>query len=249
MEDTNSFRSILSSERPPSTEKGHALLGAYRLLPRLTMLLFLAAMLSSFAGCSLFVMGGKMLFGNPKVPAPFTTQTGDDLSKTGHKVLVVCTMPESVKAESPSADYDLLIGVTRRLKRNEIKVVNPDDVASWLDSHGGYWDDPTELANEFDAEYIVHIDLEDFTFREENSPDLFRGRTHGVVHAFKVTEVDGRKTTSEVFSPEYSSVYPEQVPIASGRLSAKVFHRKFLERVCDQISQLFYHHHFSDKVH
>ena len=55
----------------------------------------------SVGGCSLLVMGGKMLFGNPKVDASFKTQTGVDLTEGEKSLLVVCRSPHLILNEAP----------------------------------------------------------------------------------------------------------------------------------------------------
>ena len=129
-----------------------------------------AALACSLPGCSLGVMFGRMLTGDPKTPSEFKSMTREDLSKGKHTVLVVCTTPESVESELATLKFDLIDGITRRMKHNGVKVINPDLVAGWLDEHGSIGSNPSELAEDFEVDYIVHIDVESFGFREPNSP-------------------------------------------------------------------------------
>jgi hypothetical protein len=114
-------------------------------LSRPVALLMACAVGFSQPGCSLFVMAGKMFFGDPAATSTFTQSTRVDLVKEGKRILVICSTPDAVKTNFPSVDFDLLDGVTRRLKVRGIKVVDPDNVATWLDDHGGRWNDIVEL--------------------------------------------------------------------------------------------------------
>ncbi|MEZ6045706.1 MAG: hypothetical protein R3C11_09040 [Planctomycetaceae bacterium] len=50
---------------------------------RILLLMLLASCIISFIpGCSLFVMGGKMLFGDPMLTCSFTSQSGVNLKKS-----------------------------------------------------------------------------------------------------------------------------------------------------------------------
>jgi len=193
-------------------------------------------------GCSLGVMFGKMVMGEPLSPAEFRKMTREDLTKGKDTVLVVCTAPDSVDEDNSTLSYDLIDGVTRRMKLNGIKVVNPDLVASWIDEHGGIGSDPSELADEFDADYIVFIEVQSFSFREPNSPKLLRGQATGFVRAFEVTEVGGRRRVNNVFGTEFTSTYPKHTPVSEQGRSSLIFQKEYMDRFCTEIAEKFYDH-------
>ena len=211
--------------------------------------LLLAAWTLALPGCSLGVMAGKMLFGDPLTPCAFTGQTGVDLAKEGKRVIVVCSIPDVVRSDFPSLEVDLLDGVARQLKRRDIAIVSPDDVASWLDDNGGRWDDPSEMAEHFKADYVVHVDLDRFTYKEENSPDLFRGRALGNVIAYEAVRSDGRTTARRVFEREFNSEYPAHHPVSVTTISARNFRKQYLDRVTGEVAHMFYNHRFSEEIH
>ncbi len=193
-------------------------------------------------------MAGKMFFGDPKMECVFKQRTDVDLTKQHKKVLVVCSTPEAIGVDYPSLSFDLVDGVIRRLKLRGIEVVNPDELATWMDDNGGQWGNPSELAGQFDADYIVHIDLNRFDYREENSPTLFRGRAVGSVFAYEVYRVDGRKEAKEVFVSEFTSVHPKNYPVSTDRISAKSFRKQYLDRISTQLAQMFYDHRVSEEI-
>ncbi|MGH7127702.1 MAG: hypothetical protein ACREJB_05335 [Planctomycetaceae bacterium] len=210
--------------------------------------LALAVGACSLTGCSLFVMAGKMVFGDPVSPCAFRQAAGVDLTEGEHTVLVVCSTPEAVKVESSSLHYDLLDGVTRRLARQEIPTVNPDDVADWLDRNGGYWSDVDEIAAEFTSDYIIVVDLDEFDFHEQNSPTLLRGRTSGNVSVYQVREAGGVRHAQQVFTRRYASVYPQNNPISRDERSERIFIKQYTDRVCSEIAWMFYDHRLSEEI-
>ncbi|QDT45509.1 hypothetical protein Pan241w_56340 [Gimesia alba] len=202
----------------------------------------------SASGCSLYVMAGKMFFGDPLITCEFTKRTKVDLTEDKKKVLVICSTPESIRSDYPSLNYDLLEQITYRLKRQDIEVMDTGEVATWLDDNGGVWNDVDELAENFEVDYIIHVDIDEFDYREPNSPNLLRGKAFGNVSAYEVMEADGMRRALEVFSSEYTSEYPSHLPVSIEQESPKVFRKKYLDRIADQIGRFFYNYHAGDGI-
>ncbi len=210
------------------------------LFERVCFVLAVAAAMASASGCSLFVMAGKMIYGDPKFPSKFHQQTGVDLAEDGKTLLVVCTTPESIKSQMPSLDFDLVDRIMRRLKLNGIDVIEPDEVAKWIDDNGGVIDEPTDLIDDFDADYIVHINLTRFTFKEDNSPSMYRGRTGGSVDVFQVRESRGEKRADQVFVADFQTEYPRLNPVSTVQISKRVFQQQFLDHISNELSRFFH---------
>ena len=94
------------------------------------------------SGCSLAVMAGKMFMGDPKTPSVFRQRTGIDLIEEDVTSLIVCTTPAFVKAENSALDRDVIEGVYRHFRRQDIACINPNEVDSWLGRIGGVWGRP-----------------------------------------------------------------------------------------------------------
>jgi hypothetical protein len=208
----------------------------------------LFAMTCNMSGCSLFVMAGKMFYGDPKVISPFHSGTGIEVAKDEQTVLIIFSAPESVKSEFPSIEFDLTEETIRRLKRREIKVIDPDDVATFIDDNGGYWHDEQDLADHFDADIIVHVDLDTFTCTEENSPWLLRGRAEGNLYAYRVRKIDGEKVASEIFVREITSTYPKQTSISTDSFSRSTFQKQYIDLMATYITQMLHDHRASELV-
>jgi hypothetical protein len=198
-------------------------------------------------GCSLGVMFGKMLTGDPMVTSQFKVMTGTDLAKGKHKVVVVCTVPAAVTEEQSSLNVDLIDGVTHRMKLAGIDVVKADQVAQWIDDNGGVVSDPNAMARAFDVDYVVWIDLQAFSLREnaEHEQDhshLLRGRVQGFIRAYKVEEVGSDRVALTAYNREFTTTYPPHQPVSEVGRSALLFQKEFIGRVCDQLAETFYNH-------
>ena len=218
-------------------------------LRRCAACLAIASAVWTLGGCSLFVMAGKMFFGDPKQAAAFRTTTDVDLSKGEKSVLIVATTPQSVKAEVSNVDLEIVERVSRLMRTKGVKVYPSKQVLNWLDERGGQWGDANEIAAKFDADYIVEIDVDRFTHREENSPDLFRGNAVGNVQAYKVVNSGGTRTASPCFAKEFTCQYPSQAPKPAHQISEATFRKEFLHRVCLEISKMFCDYRASEMVY
>ena len=143
----------------------------------------------SYTGCSLGVMMGKMFIGDPMTDSAFEAYTKKTLAEEGKRVAVICSSPEALKLEMSSLDMDLLSNVALRMRQHEINIVEPHEVARWIDDNGGAID-LLDLGTSVEADYIVHIQIEEFTYKEENSPNLFRGRSSGNVSVYELVPRD-----------------------------------------------------------
>lgn len=225
-------------------------------------------LLLELSGCSLFVMAGKMIQGDPVIGDEFKAWYGQSMAKSGKKVAVLCSTPEAIKSEFSSLDLDLATEINRKLSLHDVDVIKSHKIASWIDDHGGGNLDLKELGSEIDADLVVAVKLEHFDFREENSPDLFRGRARGSIVVYELlrndekagpmfeakpgsksdkSKKDGKsarevRSVREVFAKTFDSTYPPHQPIPLGQMQPETFRKKFLDRVGDELSRLFYKH-------
>jgi hypothetical protein len=231
-------------QTPPETGSRNA--SRWPTRSRFLFALAVTCLTCNLSGCSLFVMAGKLLYGDPKMMSPFHAGTGYDLVEDDLTVLVIFSTPESVKSEFSSVEYDLTEETIRRLKSRNIKVVDPDDVATFIDDNGGYWEDASELAHHFEADIIVHVDLDSFTCIEENSPSLLRGRADGIAYGYDVRKVGDEKVAREIFVREFTSTHPRQTPVSADSISRSAFQKRYVDLMATQIGQMLYDYRASD---
>ncbi len=223
-------------------------MGRTLLLRGLLTLTLLACLMVTQPGCSLMVMAGKALMGDPKVPSLFRQRTGIDLIEDEKTVLIVSTTPEFLRLKNSAVDRDITEGVYRRFRRKEIKCISPSKVDSWLGRVGGFWEDPSEIAEEFETDYIIHFDLDSISYVEENSVGFYRGKAHGQVKVYAVREVGGKRGAFLIFEHEYKTAYPNHYPISADNMSQRAFAEKFTKRIADELARLFYDYRSTETV-
>jgi hypothetical protein len=116
-----------------------------------------------------------------------------------------------------------------------------------MDDNGGRLDDPRDLAEDFDVDYIIYISLARVSFRAENSPSLYQGIATGEVFAYEVHKEQGEPVVNEVFSRGFSTQYPEGHPRDHVE-SLRIFQKEVLARASDQIAHMFYSHKLSEEI-
>ncbi len=198
-------------------------------------------------GCSLGIMAGKMLMGDPRQVSPFHAKTGTDLTRGKHSVLITCTAPHGILAKYPSLQIDMVDRVTRILETHNIDVVSGDKVASWYDDHGD-WGDFSELAKEFDADFVMNIELRRFNYRVPDSENLMQGDAEGQVLVHKVTSEELRPTY-EVLRQNFHLLFPESYPVPRENRSEQIFLEGFMDRTALHLAQMLYDHKASETVH
>jgi len=214
---------------------------------RLLLLLLVAQLLVILPGCALGVMAGKLLMGDPKQKATFRAATGKDLTKGKDSLLIICTAPYRILSEFPSLQIDVLDRVTRLLETRNVKVISSDKVATWYDDHGE-WGDYSELAREFEADFIMGIDLEKFTYRVPDSDHLMQGSAEGRVNIYRAGRSKG-ESVREVFEKSFLLTFPTSYPVPRENRSEQIFVEGFLDRLSLHLAQHMYDHKLSETVH
>lgn len=205
-------------------------------------LLLLAVITVTLGGCSLGVMAGKMFKGEPLRTAEFHSMTGIDLGKGKHRIAVVCSTPASIESDLTSLNFDLIDGITRKMKVHGVDVVDPDVVAKWIDDSGGVVTDPTAMVNAFDADFVAWIDIDAFSLHEDEKSKLLRGRTNGFVRVYKAQDVGDGKTALAAFNSEFTSIFPSHQPISELSRTKLSFQKEYIDRLCSELAVKFYDH-------
>ena len=138
--------------------------------------------------------------------------------------------------------------MSRILDTHNVKVVPADDVATWFDDHGE-WGDFTELADEFDADYVMHIDLKSLAVVVPDSPNLLQGKTEGRVTMMEVKMMGkdkDKKKTSVAVERSFNVMFPTTYPVPRESRSEEMFTENFLDRISAQLARMLYDHRPSE---
>jgi hypothetical protein len=201
----------------------------------------LAVLALTTTGCSLGVMAGKMLFGNPRLSSEFALATGVNLVDSEQTVVVIARVPSYLSGDLATLEPDLINGVTDQLIRESIDAVSPEEVIDWIDERGSS-DNVRAAAEQFDTDYVIRIDLATFDNLEQKSAWLHRGRAAGTIAAYKVETIGGKKVPRMVFERGFDERHPRRQPVPVGEVSRTVFVRRHLDQLTTDIARKFHSH-------
>ncbi len=213
---------------------------------RLVLLILAASMV--LPGCSLGVMAGKLFFDDPKMKSVFRKNIGTDLTKGEKSILIACSTSHQILSKYPGIRIDIVDKMSRILDTHHVKVVPADDVATWFDDHGE-WGDFTELAEAFDADYVMHIDLKSFAVVVPDSPNLLQGKTEGRVSMMEIKmggKDKDKKRASVAVERSFSVMFPTTYPVPRESRSEEMFAENFLDRISAQLARMLYDHRPSE---
>jgi len=192
----------------------------------LVLLLLLTATFASSTGCIQEIAQLIYVIKGHKVEPPFK-------ALKDNKVAIVCTSDAAAFGpDSLSVTITKHIGILMATSNDKITIAAPAKVEEFIDANGWEDDSPSKLGEAVDADYVVVIDVEDYSIHE--GATLYKGRSEWTATAFDVAN-EGKM----VFS-----VGPRQFTFPeAGRPSIQTSEREFesfyLARLCDRISKQF----------
>jgi hypothetical protein len=214
---------------------------------RVCRLIALLALVAAQSGCNAVMLLGYLIGGPPTTDPDFEVRTKQTLAGKNKKnvVLVYCFAPKELKWDNESVDYDIAKHVAHRLLQNKIKVIDPDQVYAWLDRNDK-WRKTAEIGKHFKVDYLVHIDVKDYSLFEPNSPNLYRGQGDIIVNVVKMNE---EKTDGHViYTAPIKSAFPTRGPKDSSEISFSEFKKYYLSALSDEIGRLFYPKETGDEI-
>jgi hypothetical protein len=157
----------------------------------------------------------------------------------------MCYAPTELKWDNDDVDVAVAKHVAYRLNEHDIRVVDPDRVHSWLNDNKD-WHKAAEVGAAFEVDYIVHVDLKDYSLFEEHSSDLYRGRADAMITVIKMD--DDKKDGAVIYSKEIVSRFPARAPVSVYSQSYDAFKKLYLTTLSQEIGKLFYETENGDDV-
>jgi hypothetical protein len=214
-------------------------------LRRVSLLAAAALMAVSLTGCNAVILLGYLIGGPPSIEPDFHKATGKSLEGKNTRVLVMAYAPTELRYDNDAVDYELAKHVAHRLNLQNIRVVDPDRVHSWLDKNRD-WNNAAEVGAEFKVDYVIHIDLTDYSLFEEHSSDLYRGRAEALVTVWKMDE--DKKGGESIYSKQIVSRFPKGAPVSVYSQSYANFKKLYLSTLSNEIGVLFYESFAGDDI-
>lgn len=204
----------------------------------------MALMLLTIPGCNYFLLLGYLIGGPPQEEPLFEKETDQSMTDKDVRVAVVCYASDELKYKFDNIDHIIANRVTNQMAGKKIEMVPYDDIRNWL-AENPDWDTAVDVGSEFDVNYVVYIDISDFSLYERDSNSLFRGRCDAIVSVYEM-ETDGEG--KRIFSREINSVFPTEVPRSAADVSYEMFRMEYIWKLSDDIGRLFYPWYIGDQM-
>lgn len=216
--------------------------------------LLVALLLANLSSCQIVVGVLQIAQGFPKTTCEFTKSThGRKLTEKDKRVIVLSSSVDSARVEVPSLDIDIISAVSRQLKVANVKVVDDHKVAAWIDENDIITSatDLQPIGEHFKADFVILFTFDDFGFREENSPSLYRGHASGKVVVAEMLDdgiKPGKKRAKVIYNKPFNSKYPQNRPVSIDQEGPDTFKQKFMAQLGQTLTRLFVDYRPEDEI-
>lgn len=179
------------------------------------------------SGCTQALLTGAYLMKGMETSAEF-----EGLKEK--KTAVVCR--PLIELQYSGADAATLlareVGLRMKTKGKKINIVDPQKVEEWCDEHE--WEDFAEIGKAMKSDYVVGIELEEFSLYQGQT--IYQGRARVHISVYDMTNKD---------DPVYEKrieriVYPPNSGVATSDKTEDQFRREFAGVVAERIGRSFY---------
>ncbi|HEY2253475.1 MAG TPA: hypothetical protein VGH74_20515 [Planctomycetaceae bacterium] len=216
--------------------------------------LLIALLLANLSSCQIVIGVLQIAQGFPKTKCDFTKTThGRKLTEKDKRVVILSSSVDSARVEVPSLDIDIISAVSRQLKVAGVKVVDDHKVANWIDENDMITTatDLLPLGEHFKADFVVLFTFDDFGYREENSPSLYRGHASGKVVVAELVDdgiKPGKKRARVIYNKPFNSKYPLNRPVSVDQEGPDTFKQKFMTQLGQTLTRLFVDYRPEDEI-
>lgn len=184
---------------------------------------------------------GYMLGGPPTIEPEFDSAICGSLIDDHSKVLVICNADGVDKSTNGDLAEVLSNQVGARLEENSINVVSAFK-ENLREGNAKTEKDLASIGKSAKADYVISIQVKEFSLYEPNVKDLYRGRTTGKLSVIRV------KNGENIFERDYSDVYPIREPVPTSDISFAKFKTLAINHLSEKIGRHFYVNYASEDI-
>jgi len=161
---------------------------------------------------------------------------------SGHRVLVLVWADQATLFDYPYIRFELAEYVAYHLKEKvkNVGLVANREVATYQQSSYD-WENvpPARIGARFDADWVIHVELLEYTTHGAGTGHLLSGRSRASVTVYEVGAESGH---SRLYQGEAKSRYPDQGSVGLLEASPQVVHARNLDLLGQDIARKFYDH-------
>ena len=158
----------------------------------------------------------------------------------GKKLCILVSARDETMAQFPMVQLNAARWVGDHLaKLVQLNLVDPKKVSAYQESNAD-WDvkPPTEIGRLFKADLVLFVDLVRYTTRDEQSPELYRGRVEALC---ELHDCAGPAEREVIWSGVVEGVYPKDKPIVVSRDQEPQIRRVMLDMLGSGVARQMHH--------
>lgn len=227
--------------------------GRRRLLRAAALLLVAAPGFAALAGCDPRMALYFLQPFEPTIPA-------DGPSLKDKRVVVITKAVPTALNDFATLDRELtreFVSLIKEKHGKKVDIVDADKVFAWDQAHPS-WTDVTELAEAFDADIAIFMEVARFQIHDPSSPAMYQGQSSVHIHVVgRAHPTDDRgkpltdlpKESKVIYTNDKDTVFPIHSPMPiSAEVSNSAFKNKFLKLVATELSWHFVDHAPGDNI-
>jgi hypothetical protein len=164
----------------------------------------------------------------------------------GKRVAVLVWTPPATLFDYPHARFELATYLGDKLyaemgQRNlGTQVVDPRDVEDYLQKNIDAQIDPNAVGRQFNADYVVYLELLEFQIRDAEAPQFLRGRIQASVSVHDVRAE--RESQRRYELTPVQCVHPEDTPVLMTATNSPLIREATYRKFAEQVARKFYEH-------
>lgn len=199
--------------------------------------LLIVVALPFLSSCNLLTPIAVLGVQQKRIPPEFDKLAG------GRVVVQVWTDPSTL-FDYPYARLELATYVGDKLQaelgqRNQaVEVVDARDVENFLQRNPEARVNPSALGKQFQANYVIYVEVASFQIRDPGEPQFLRGRIDASVSVHDVM-TDARDARRFELTP-VETIYPEEQPVLLNGTNASLVREATYRKFAEMVARKFY---------
>ena len=120
------------------------------------------------------------------------------------------------------------------------QVVDPRDVEDFLQKNLDAQIDPYAIGRQFDADYVVYLEILKFQIRDPQQPQFLRGRIDAAVSVHEIRPDDRTQRRFEL--TQVQCTHPENTPVLISATNSPLVREATYHKFAEQVARKFYEH-------
>ena len=162
------------------------------------------------------------------------------------RVAILAWTDQATLFDYPHARFELASNVGEKLAAEmaqrslKTEVVDPRDIEDFLQRDIDAQIAPQAVGREFDADYVIYLEIFEFQIRDPDIPQFLQGRIDASISVHDIRADPGTDRTDELTAVEW--LHPEAGPVTFSPTNAPTIRRSTYRKFAEQVARKFYAH-------